>query len=96
MKLDQLPYTNGFVSSENVRGLLLIALTMYALHKGYTVKEVNDVASAVMAKAKEYIEMAVNIALIIATLIDNLHYTYRRTQIKMKSVDKAGSSNESM
>lgn len=72
----------GILTTENWRGIMLIALAAYCVHKGYTPDQIADAGSAILAKWQQYQDTIVSVAAIVAALLDNLHYTKRRTELK--------------
>ncbi len=78
----------GIFSSENFRGNLLLLLAIYCVYKGYSPKDIQDMGSTILAKWQQYQDTIVSITAIVAALIDNLHYTKRRTDLKISSKKK--------
>jgi len=74
----------GFFTSEFIRGLLLYGLAAYAISKGYGPDEIKGTIGAVADQALKYKELLVTIAALLAPMVDNLFYTHKRTELKIK------------
>ena len=80
--------TPGIRTTENWRGILLIALAAYCVHKGYTPDQITDAGSAILAKWQQYQDTIVSVVAISAALLDNLHYTRQRTRLKQSQQER--------
>jgi hypothetical protein len=82
----------GWRSSEFARGVFLYLLAAYAISKGYGPDEIRGTIGAVADQAIKYKELLVTMVAVIAPMVDNIHYTKKRTEIKKEALS-AGRGN---
>ena len=75
----------GLWTSENLRGLALLALAAYAVRQGYTPDDVDQIMTVAGQRLAEYKDVIISVTAISAALLDNLHYTKRRTELKKET-----------
>lgn len=85
--------SKGFFTSEFFRGLLLYGLAAYAISKGYGPDEIKGTIGAVADQALKYKELLVTVAALLAPMVDNLFYTHKRTQLKMRREGRDAKNN---
>jgi hypothetical protein len=77
---------SGFFSTEFWGRMALYGLAAYAMHQGYTAKDIADGAGALVDQAAKYRDIFVTIAALLAPLISELHYTKKRTELKKEAL----------
>ena len=75
---------SGFKTSEFWRGILLYCLAGYMIWSGHTPDELNGAISVLQDQLNANIKTLSTIVALVVPLIDNMHYTHKRTELKKK------------